>query len=291
MTELRRKMIRAMELKDFSPKTQHAYLTAVEGLANFHRRSPARLAQNEIEDYLLHLKDAGKSTSTRNVIISGLRFFYAHTLENKAIALKLPSRRKTRILPEVLSKSEVSRIIDATADIKQRLILMTAYSAGLRVSEVANLKVRHIDSAQMVIRVEQGKGRKDRYTLLSKRLLEELRTYWTVYRPTDWLFFSKERHLPMCIASMQRIYRKAKKAAGITKGGGIHCLRHCFATHLMEAGYDVRKIQVLMGHRSLSTTMVYLHVARSGLATVTSPLDALDAPDTQMAPWEAGDAQ
>jgi integrase/recombinase XerD len=166
---------------------------------------------------------------------------------------------------------------------------MTAYSAGLRVSEVANLKVKHIDSAQMVIRVEQGKGRKDRYTLLSKRLLEELRTYWKVYRPNDWLFFSKKRHVPMCIASMQRIYRRTKHDAGITKGGGIHCLRHCFATHLMEAGYDVRKIQVLMGHRSLSTTMVYLHVARSGLATVKSPLDALEEIDVQTTPWEAGD--
>lgn len=289
MSQLRSKMIRAMELKDFSPRTQKSYLYAVESLAGFHRKSPHLLTQEEVEDYLLHLKDTGKSPSTRNVIISGLRFFYEHTLKNEAIALKLPKRKKPLILPEVLSRKEVGRILDATVNIKHRLVLMTAYSAGLRVSEIANLKVNHIDSEQMVIRVEQAKGRKDRYTLLSKRLLEELRVYYKVYRPKGWLFFSKQRHIPMSICSMQKLYRRAKRDAGITKGRGIHTLRHCFATHLLEAGYDVRKIQLLMGHRSLSTTMVYLHVSRSGLSRVKSPLDFMQEVEADSIPWEAKD--
>ena len=289
MSQLRSKMIRAMELKDFSPRTQKSYLYAVEGLAGFHRKSPHLLTQEDVEDYLLHLKDSGKSSSTRNVIISGLRFFYEHTLKNEAIALKLPKRKKPVILPEVLSKKEVGSILDATVNIKHRLVLMTAYSAGLRVSEIANLKVNHIDSAQMVIRIEQAKGRKDRYTLLSKRLLEELRVYYKVYRPKSWLFFAKQRDIPMSICSMQKLYRRAKRDAGITKGRGIHTLRHCFATHLLEAGYDVRKIQILMGHRSLSTTMVYLHVSRSGLSKMKSPLDFMQEPEEDSIPWEAGD--
>ncbi|BBO81579.1 tyrosine-type recombinase/integrase [Desulfosarcina ovata] len=289
MSELRKKMIRAMELKDFSPRTQQSYLSAVEGLSKFHRKSPDRLTQTEIEDYVLHLKDEGKSASTRNVIISGVKFFYQHTLVNSEIALNMPSRRKPKILPEVLSREQVRMIIDTPADLKHRLILMTAYSGGLRVSEVAALKVKSIDSARMVIRVYQGKGMKDRDTLLSKKLLEELRTYWKVYRPTDWLFYGKRRDTPMSITSIQRMYSRTKRDAGITKGKGIHCLRHCFATHLLEAGYDVRKIQLLMGHRSLSTTMVYLHVSRNGLAKVQSPLDFIEEPEQQAPPWEDDD--
>jgi site-specific recombinase XerD len=288
MSELRNKMIRAMKLKDYAPKTHKSYLSAVEGLAKFHQKSPELLNQEEVDDYLLHLKDDGKTSSTRNVVVAGLRFFYGSVLENKALEFKSPSRRKPRILPEVLSKSEVIRIIDATENIKHRVVLMTAYSGGLRVSEVSRLNTNHIDSEQMVIRVEQGKGMKDRYTLLSERLLEELRAYWKVYRPKSHLFFSRDRNNPMSIASMQKIYRKAKENAGVTKGRGIHTLRHCFATHLLEAGYDIRKIQILMGHRSLSTTMVYLHVSRSGLANIKSPLD-FDGTSGTTSPWDNGD--
>lgn len=289
MSELRSKMIRVMELRDFSPKTQKSYLSAVQGLAVFHNKPPDRLTQEEVDDYLLHLKDTGKTSSTRSVAISALRFFYEHVVQDKTIVMKFPRRRKSKILPQVLSRGQVRSIIDAPQDLKHRLVLMTAYSAGLRVSEIANLKVDHIDSARMEIHVYQGKGKKDRNTMLSQRLLEELRTYCKAYRPNSWLFFSKKRENPMCIASMQRIYRRAKNDAGIAKGRGIHTLRHCFATHLLEAGYDVRVIQRLMGHRSLSTTMVYLHVSRNGLANVKSPLDFLDEPETSAAPWEDDD--
>lgn len=275
-----------MKLKDFSPRTQRSYLSAVKGIAGFHGKSPDQLSQEEIEDYILHLKDTGKSSNTRNVVISGLRFFYEHTLEDKAITLRMPRRRKPKILPEVLSKAQVGKIIAATGNIKHRLILMAAYSAGLRVGEIANLKINHIDSEQMVIRVEQGKGRKDRYTLLSSRFLGELRTYYKAWRPESYLFFAKNRHVPISITTMQKIYYRAKKDAGISKGRGIHTLRHCFASHLLDAGYDIRKIQLLMGHRSLSTTMVYLHVSQSRLAKVESPLDFMQMSENQSTPWE-----
>jgi site-specific recombinase XerD len=286
MSELRNKMIRMMELKDFSPRTQESYLAAVAGLAKFYMKSPDQLSQKEVEDYLLHLKMMGKSSSTRNVALCGIRFLLEQTLDEAPIRLNIPKRRQPKILPEVLSRGEVSLVIDAPANLKHRLILMTAYSAGLRLSEIVNLKVSHIDSAQMMIRVEQGKGRKDRYTLLSNRLLEELRTYWKVYRPESWLFFSKTRDCPMCPTSIQRMYTRAKHDAGVTKGHGIHTLRHCFATHLLEAGYDLRKIQLLLGHRSLSTTVVYLHVSRGGLSKVRSPLDFIDEPEDKAVPWE-----
>lgn len=164
---------------------------------------------------------------------------------------------------------------------------MSAYSAGLRLSEIINLKINHINSERMQIRVDQGKGRKDRDTLLSKRLVEELRVYYKAYRPDSWLFYSKKRNSPMCSASIQRIYKSAMKKAGVKRGHGIHTLRHCFATHLLEAGCDLRRIQLLMGHKSLSTTMVYLHVSNTGLSNIASPLDRLQDPDEPSAPWEA----
>ena len=287
MSELRDKMTRAMELKDFSDRTQESYLGVVKGIAKFYGKSPELLNQREVDDYLLHLKKSGKSASTRNVAISGLRFLYEQVLDSKDIALDFPRRRKPKILPEVLSTSQVARILGAPDNIKHRVILMTAYSAGLRLSEIANLKVNHINSARMQIRVDQGKGRKDRDTLLSKRLLEELRIYYKAYRPDSWLFYSSKRHTAIGTSSIQRIYRSAKKKAGVTKGRGIHTLRHCFATHLLESGCDLRRIQLLMGHRSLATTMVYLHVSKTGLANVTSPLDRLSDTQEQAMPWEA----
>ena len=285
MSELRNKMIRAMELKDFSPRTHQSYLAAVKGLAGFHKKSPELLSQKEVEDYLLHLKHSGKSASTCNVAIAGLRFLYEKTLESDNVFLEFPKRRSPKILPELLSTSEVARILEAPNNIKHRVILMIAYSAGLRLSEIANLKLEHINSARMQIRVEQGKGRKDRDTLLSDRLVEQLRVYYKAYRPESWLFFSKKRHIHISTTAIQRIYQSAKHKAGITRGRGIHTLRHCFATHLLEAGTDLRRIQILMGHRSLSTTMVYLHVSKTGLASIKSPLDRLKATE-QPIPWE-----
>jgi integrase len=227
MSPLRQKMIRAMQLREFSPRTQEAYVAAVSGLAKYCNKSPDKIVQDEIENYLLNLRqELKRSASTCNVVISGLRFFYEHTLKDESVKLKLPPRKKTKRLPEVLSKKDVNRVISSPANIKHRVILMTAYSAGLRVSELVSLRQEHIDSSRMVIRVDQGKGKKDRYTILSQRLLKELRIYYKTYRPKNWLFPAKNLIQHISISSAQRIYYKAKKKAGITKGKGIHTLRH-----------------------------------------------------------------
>ena len=290
MSQLRQKMIRAMQLREFSPRTQEAYVAAVTGLAKYCNKSPDKIVQEEVENYLLHLRqDLKRSSSTCNVVISGLRFFYEHTIKDESVKLRLPPRKKTKRLPEVLSREEVNRVITSLANIKHRVILMTAYSAGLRVSELVKLRQEHIDSSRMVIRVDQGKGKKDRYTILSQRLLKELRIYYKAYRPENWLFPAKNLTQHISISSAQRIYYKAKKKAGITKTKGIHTLRHCFASHLLEAGYDVRRIQILMGHKSLSTTMAYLHVSRQGLGMVKSPFDFVDEEQQNTSPWEDTD--
>jgi site-specific recombinase XerD len=274
MSQLRQKMIRAMQLREFSPKTQVAYVAAVSGLAKYCNKSPHKINQEEVENYLLYLRqELKRSSSTCNV--------------DGSVKLKLPPRKKTKRLPEVLSRQEVNRLISNPANIKHRVMLMTAYSAGLRVSELVKVRLKHIDSSRMVIRVEQGKGKKDRYTILSQQLLKELCIYWKACRPVNWLFSTKNSTRHIAITTAQRIYNKAKKKEGITKGKGIHTLRHCFATHLLEAGYDVRTIQILLGHRSLSTTMVYLHVSKRCLGMVKSPLDFVDEEITS--PWEDTD--
>ena len=192
------------------------------------------------------------------------------------MTLSIPPRKKEKRLPVVLSQNEIERLFHVTTNLKHRVLLMTTYAAGLRVSEVVRLKPLDIESDRMMIRVEQGKGNKDRYTMLSPRLLSQLRVYWRQYRPSAWLFFGKLPHRPLPTATAQRIYYTAKRKAGIKRARGIHTLRHSFATHLLEAGYDVRKIQIMMGHKSLSTTTTYLHVTRDTIASVKSPLDLLN---------------
>lgn len=275
MSELRKRMLREMDLRNLAHNTQRAYVRAVEGLAKYYKRQPDKISQKEVEDYLLHLKNERKlSFNTRNVAAAAFKFFYNVTLKDKSRCIDLPPRQKPTKLPVILNRKEVMRIIEAPTNLKHRVLLMTIYSAGLRVGEAVSLKPEHIESQRMLIRVEQSKGAKDRYTLLSKKLLEDLRQYWKIFQPEHWMFPSPlfpERHIDT--SSAQRIFYQAKKKAGITKGNGIHVLRHCFATHLLEAGYDIRRIQIMLGHRSLSTTMIYLHVTQSGLAKITSPLD------------------
>ncbi len=277
MSELRQRMIREMDLREFSPNTKSAYLAAVEGLAKFYMRSPDQISQEEVEDYLLYLKNERRlEYSTRNQIVSGLKFFYNQTLKKKDFVLQLPVKRGQRKLPEVLSMGETKKVIEALDNLKHRVLLKTTYSGGLRVSEVIRLKPTDIISSRMLIRVYQGKGCQDRYTLLSKKLLPELRMYYKIYRPENWLFSAKNPENHICSATAQRTYNKAKDKAKISRGKGIHTLRHCFATHLLEMGYDIRKIQRLLGHKSLSTTMIYLHVSRKHLTSIRSPLDLLD---------------
>jgi site-specific recombinase XerD len=212
--------------------------------------------------------------------VSGIRFFYTHTLGRKSVSLSIPPRKKVRKLPEILSSDELEGLFAAHSNQKHRTLLMTTYSAGLRLSEVVHLRVTDIDSKRMMIRVQQGKGRRDRYTVLSKRLLTELRAYWRMYRPPVWLFYGAKKTRPLTDRSAQAVYYNAKKKAGITKGKGIHMLRHCFATHLLEAGVNLRTIQMLMGHTSIMTTMIYLQVTRKQISSTQSPLDLLEIPES-----------
>jgi site-specific recombinase XerD len=278
MTHLRQKMIRAMELKNLSNHTQRAYLAAVSGIAKFYDQSPEKLSKEKIEDYLLFLKnEKGNAPNSCYSVLTGLRFFYKHVTE-KQIPITYSIRRTQRKLPQVLTMKQIWKIIDATNNLKHRLILMTTYSAGLRVSETIHLKAENVDSKRMLIKVK-GKGGKDRYTLLAKRLLPQLRHYYKTYRPQSYLFptsYKHKLHQPLSYESVRCIYEKARKKAGVKAGGGIHTMRHCFATHLLEAGYDIRKIQLLMGHSRLSTTMIYLHVSCQTLASIPSPLDLFD---------------
>src|SRR5215216_10919 len=276
MRDLRIKMINAMSVRRFSPKTQQAYLAAVAGLAKFYNQSPDSISPDKIQDYLLHLTvERGLSWSSCNVAVSALRFFYIETLHWERISLPIPPRKKPSRLPEILSRQELDRLFACACSPKSRLLLMTTYSAGLRVSEVVRLKVSDIDSHRMMIRIQQAKGMKDRYSILSQSLLEELRLYWKLYRPASWLFPSEQPDRQMQIGTAQKIYYRARQRAGIQKGSGIHTLRHCFATHLLEAGVEVRTIQTLMGHTSITTTMRYLKVRRQMLDSNRDLLDLL----------------
>ena len=278
MTQLRQKMIRAMELRNLSSNTQRAYLRAVTGIARFYNQSPDKMTKEKIEDYLLYLKrDKAIAPNSCYSVLTGLRFFYKNVLENE-MPVTYSIRRTSRKLPEVLTIEDVWKIICSTNNLKHRLILMTTYSAGLRVSETMNLKPEHINSKRMLIKIK-GKGKKDRYTLLSKRLLLELRSYYREYRPRTYLFrssFGKNKDQPLSYNAIRFVYEDARRTAGVKRGAGIHTLRHSFATHLLEAGYDIRKIQVLMGHTKLTTTMIYLHVSRETLSKIPSPLDLID---------------
>jgi len=278
MTELRCEMNKMMQLRNLSVNTQRTYLRAVSGLAKHYKMSPDKISKSMVEDYLLYLKNVKKQASNGvGTVVSGLKFFYRHVLDKEENAPNY-AQRKTRKLPVVLSQEEVWRIIDSPKNLKHRLMLMATYSAGLRASEVLALKPEHIDSDRMLIKVEDGKGGKDRYTLLSEKFLKELRHYYRTFRPEVYLFPSSFKNKALLsYESLRSVYQDARKKAGVNKGHGLHTLRHSFATHLLEAGYDIRKIQVLMGHKSLSTTMIYLHVSRETLSNIKSPLDLFDS--------------
>lgn len=282
MTQLRRRMDDDMLARGFADRTRESYLWAVTRLAQFYRRSPDQISDAEIQAYLVHLlRDRQLSWSTCNIVVNGLRFFYHLTLKRDRTTFTIPSPRQSGKLPVVLSREEVQRLISHATNPRHRTMLMTTYAAGLRLSEVLHLQVPDIDSARMTIRVVQGKGGKDRYTLLSVRLLDALRAYWKVERPKDWLFPARGRGpaRPMDPSGLQKAYQVAKRRAGVTKPGGIHTLRHCFATHLLESGVDLHTIQRLLGHGHLSTTTRYFQLTRHTQTEPGSPLDLLDRLD------------
>jgi integrase/recombinase XerD len=240
-------------------------------------RPPDELTVDDINNFQLHLtKERKVAWATFNVYVFALRLFFLDTLKKEWTLTSIPYQKTGRKLPEILSGVELSALFKTVSNIKHKAILMTAYSAGLRVSEVVHLRISDIDSQRKVIRVAQGKGRKDRYVPLSEALLPILREYWKVARPTEWLFPGQNPTLPLTRSSVGLVFRKAKKRAGITKNVTVHSMRHCFATHLLEKGTDIRTIQRLLGHRSLSSTQIYTHVAENYVNQAGSPLDTLE---------------
>lgn len=266
-------------MRGLAVNTQKSYLQAVIGLARHYRRSPDQISAQEVQDYLLFLYQHRKlSWRSCNAVRHGLRFFYRITLAWPEPHFYIPGAKEPSKLPQVLSHEELVRLFTVTTNPKQRSLLMTTYATGLRVSEVTHLKVTDIDSQRMCIRVEQGKGQKDRYVPLSPQLLQQLRHYWCRYRPSEWLFPGHPKDRAMSRYGASWIYRHAKTKANINKAGGIHTLRHCFGTHLLEAGTELVVIQRLMGHTSIRSTLRYLHIAQNRTTTTTSPLELLDFP-------------
>jgi integrase/recombinase XerD len=260
MGELRDRMVQDMQVRDFSARTQEAYLAAVKGLAVHYHQAPDELSDEQIHRYLLHVRDERQlSASTRNQIRCGLKFFYDVTVRRPQAALTVPVARQPQKLPAILSREEVTRLIEATTTLRHRVLLMVTYGGGLRVSEATHLRPEHLDRERHLIHVVGGKGQKDRYTLLPRCVLEPLDRYRTVYAgPSPWLF-AQRRHpeRPLDPTCAQKVYYSAKASAGITKVGGIHALRHAFATHLLEAGCDLATLQRLLGHGDIKTTMRY----------------------------------
>nr|WP_028215428.1 site-specific integrase [Paraburkholderia mimosarum] len=275
MTPLRRRMIEDMRVRNLAANTQRLYVSYVSAFARHFGRSPELLGPEEIRAWQLHLVDAQRSRSTLVLATAALRFLYTVTLKRGWEIDEIAMSKKPRKLPVILSPDEVTRLLEAIPSIKSRVILMTAYAGGLRISEATCLKVSDIDSQRMVLRVEQGKGQTDRYVMLSPRLLDVLREYWRMGRPQHWLFPGRFPDQPIGPAVVRRACQDARRRAGISKTVTPHMLRHAFATHLLESGTDVRTIQLLLGHRSLATTSTYLKVATSTVCAATSPLDRL----------------
>jgi site-specific recombinase XerD len=273
MSPLRRRMIEDMTIRKFAPKTQHDYVQRVKNFAVFLGRSPDTATFEDVRRYQLHLTASGVGVASLNQAVSTLRFFFRVTLKRHDIVEHTHFNREPRKLPVVLSPDEVARLLAAAPGLKYKAALSVAYGAGLRAGEVISLKVGDIDSKRMIIRVEQGKGRKDRYVMLSPHLLNLLRAWWKATRPQGWLFPGRDPAQPMTTRQLNRACHAAAQMAEISKRVSLHTLRHSFATHLLEQNIDVRVIQVLLGHAKLDTTALYTRVATKTISEVMSPLE------------------
>jgi len=276
MTKLRQRMLEDMRIRNFSPCTQKQYVLRVAAYAKHFGKSPDQLSPEDIRTYQLYLiEERHLCPSSLNIATAAIRFFYQVTLGRDWDIRLVPYAKRPTKRPVVLSPHEVTLLLEATANLKYRTVLATTYAAGLRVSEVTHLQVSQIDSSRMCIRVQHGKGAKDRYVMLSEKLLIELRRYWLAYQPSSWLFTNRHGTAPLPTVTVQSACRKAAKDAGLLKHVTPHTLRHSFATHLLQAGTDLPTIRILMGHSCLSTTAEYLHVAMPDTKNVRSPLDLL----------------
>jgi integrase/recombinase XerD len=277
MTELRQQMITDLRIRNYSPRTIDCYVDCVARFARYFGQSPVALGSEHIRAYQTHLVETKRTSwSAFNQAVCALRFLYGTTLRQPSVIEAIPFPRQPKTLPVVLSRAELGRFFAAIPNLKHRVVLMTMYGAGLRLEEALHLRVADVDSARQCLRIEQGKGQKDRYTLLPPTLLEHLRTYWKATRPASvWLFPGRPADVPLTPTAIQRRCGPAARRAGLTKRVTTHTMRHCFATHLLEAGTDLRTIQQLLGHRSLQTTAVYLHVATGVRPGPSSTTDLL----------------
>jgi integrase/recombinase XerD len=277
MSPLRRRMIEDMQIRNLTPNTQRVYIANVFRFACHFRKSPDLLGPPEIRSYLLHLtRERRLAASSIIVTVSALRFFYTVTLKRDwVVEDEIPAGHQAKKLPVVLSKEEVARFLGAVDNLKHRMVLTVCYATGLRISEAIRLTPAAIDSKRMVIRVEQGKGRKDRYVMLPPTLLDMLRDYWQRTHPGEWLFPGRSPGQPVHPLTINLTCREVARRCGIGKPVAPHALRHAFAVHLLEAGTDLRTIQLLLGHRNLSTTAQYLMIATSTVCATASPLESL----------------
>lgn len=278
MSKLREQMEMDMDIKGYSQKTKKSYINHVKNYAIHYNESPDKLGVKEIKEYLHYLiTEKNVSKSYVNQVYSGLRFFYETSLQRTWDIKQIPRVKKIKKLPVILTQSEVSEILKCTLNLKHKVMLMTVYGAGLRVSEVTNLRVEDIDSKNMKIRVQNGKGNKDRFTLLSNANLKALRNYCYVYGiRSDWLFPGADRDKPLTTRSVQRVFQKSRNKANINKKATVHTLRHCFASHLIEAGINVYHIQHLLGHSNIRTTSIYIHLTNQDFLNTKSPLDIME---------------
>jgi integrase/recombinase XerD len=288
MTPLRQKFIDELELRGLSPLTRDGYVGVVSRLARHYHRSPDLITNDELKAYLLYLlREAKHSRSAVIVTVSALRCFYHRVLHRPfdEVAAVLPRMKKPLLRPRIYSPEEVTRLLNAEGlNVKERAMLLVAYAAGLRALEVCRLRPEHILSERGQILVSQGKGFKDRYTVLSPRLLDELRSYWRIYRPKEWMFASTQKPgAPVVTMTLRRAFNHAVRATGLPANGGVHALRHSFATHLLEAGVPLPVLQRLLGHNKLATTTRYLHVRREFIAQLPGPLESLDLRPLQQA--------
>ena len=278
MTPLRKRMLEDMQIRNLSPNTIDGYLRYVAQFANHFKTSPDRLGPEHIRTYLLHLLNQQVNVSILTQTVCGLRFLYEKTLHRTWTVDYIAFQKKPKKLPVILSRDEVQGVIRAPRHLKHRVILATLYTTGLRVSELAQLQGTDIDSGRMVVVVRQGKGKKDRQVGLSTDLLPLLRRYWKLYGLQSWLFPGPRVSEPITRSGVEWICQKAGQAAPIKKAVYPHLMRHTFATHLLEAGMDLRNIQLLLGHASLQSTSIYLHLANPALETTRSPLNTLALP-------------
>lgn len=256
-----------------SEKTQKAYTYSIKRVSEHYQKSPSDLTSEEIKDYIYSVLNETNSYAIVNQTYCAFKFFFEKVLNNELLMKKIPRTKKPRRLPVVLARDEVKSLLDSITNLKHKSILLTIYSGGLRVSEASMLKVTDIDSKRMLIRVDQGKGKKDRYTILSNANLKCLRTYYKECHPQKWLFYSYNIHKPISTRSIQHIFHKAKEKAGIKKDVTVHSLRHSFATHLIESGIDIHHIQKFLGHSSIKTTTIYLHLSHSKYIDFHNVLD------------------